>query len=78
MNIKSFAQLVTLAIKKNNKTYIVLSYQMLFIENLKKFANCEVARCDALQIKELNVSKSLKNLAQMFFKTLSNNSNTHD
>ena len=30
--------------KKNDETYIILLYQMLFIENLKKFANREIAR----------------------------------
>ena len=78
INAESFAQLVMLAIKKNNKTYVVLSYQMLFIENSKKFASREAARCDVFQIKKSNVSKTLKNLAQMFFETLLNNLNTHD
>ena len=48
MNAENFAQLIMLAIKKSDETYIVLSYQMLFIESLKKFANRETARCDAL------------------------------
>ena len=51
---------------------------MLFIESLKKFANCEAARCNAFQIKKLNVSEFLRNFAQIFFKTLLNNLNTHD
>ena len=51
---------------------------MLFIENSKKFASCKAARCETFQIKELNVSKSLKNLAQIFFEILLNNLNTHD
>ena len=67
MNIKSFAQLVMLAIKKNDETYVVLSYQILFIKNSKKFINREVTRCNVFQIEELNMSKFLKDLAQMFF-----------
>ena len=51
---------------------------MLFIENLKKFINCEIARYKIFQIKKLNVSKSFKNLAQMFFEILLNNLNTHN
>ena len=51
---------------------------MLFIENSKKFISCKVARCEILQIKKLNMSKSFKSFAQMFFKMLSNNLNTHD
>ena len=78
MNVESFAQLVMLAMKKNDKIYVVLLYQMLFIESLKKFASCEVARCKILQIKKLNVSKFFKNFAQMFSEMLLNNLNTHD
>ena len=78
INVESFAQLVMFAMKKNDETYVALSYQILFIENLKKFASCETARCEILQIKKLNVSKFLRNFAQMFFKMLSNNLNTHD
>ena len=78
MNVESFAQLVMLAMKKNDKIYVALLYQMLFIKSSKKLASCETARCEILQIEELNVSKFLKNLAQMFFKMLSNNLNTHD
>ena len=48
MNVESFAQLVMLAMKKNDEIYIALSYQMLFIESLKKLASCEAARCEAL------------------------------
>ena len=36
---------------------------MLFIENSKKFVNCEAARCETFQIKELNVSESFKDFA---------------
>ena len=46
MNVENFAQFVMLAIKKNDKIYVVLLYQMLFIKNLKKFVNCEAARCE--------------------------------
>ena len=67
-----------LAMKRNDETYIALLYQMLFIENLKKLASCEITRCEAFQIKELNVSKSLKDFAQIFFKILLKNLNTHD
>ena len=48
MNVESFAQFVMLIIKKNDETYVALSYQMLFIENSKKFVSCEVARCKIL------------------------------
>ena len=51
---------------------------MLFIKNSKKFANCEATRCEVFQIKKLNVSKFLKDFAQIFFKVLLNNLNTHD
>ena len=78
MNVKNFAQFVMLAMKKNDEIYVALSYQMLFIENLKKLANREVARCETLQIEESNVSKFFKNLAQMFFEVLSNSLNTHN
>ena len=78
MNVESFTQLVMLAIKKNDEIYVALSYQMLFIENSKKLANCEVARCEVFQIEKSNVSKSLKDLAQIFFEVLLNNLNTHD
>ena len=78
INVESFAQFVMLAMKENDETYVALSYQMLFIKSSKKFASCEAARCEILQIEELNVSKFLKNLAQMFSEMLSNNLNTHD
>ena len=52
-----------LVIKKNDEIYIALSYQMLFIESSEKLANCEIARCETLQIEKSDVSKSLKNLA---------------
>ena len=51
---------------------------MLFIESSKKLASCEAARCKTFQIEKSNVSKLLKDLAQMFFKMLLNNLNTHD
>ena len=71
-------QFVMLAMKRNDEIYVMLSYQMLFIESLKKFASCETARCETLQIKKLNVSESFKDFAQMFFEILLNNLNTHD
>ena len=67
-----------LAMKKNDEIYIALSYQMLFIKSSKKLASCEIARCETFQIKKLNMSKSFRNLAQMFFEMLLNNLNTHD
>ena len=78
MNVESFAQLVMLAMKKNDETYVALSYQMLFIESSKKFANRETARCEVFQIKKSDVLKSFRNLAQMFSKMLLNNLNTYD
>ena len=63
MNVESFAQFVMFAMKRNNETYVILSYQMLFIKSSKKFASCEIARCKIFQIKKLNVLKSLRNLA---------------
>ena len=66
-------------VKKNNdKTYIVLSYQTLFIESLKKFANCKTAYYKFLQIKKSKVLESLKDFAQIIFKILLNNLNTYD
>ena len=67
-----------LAMKRNNETYVALLYQMLFIKNSKKFASCEIARCEILQIEESDVSKFFRNLAQTFFEMLLNNLNTHD
>ena len=78
MNVKNFAQFVMLAMKENDEIYVTLSYQMLFIENSKKFVNCEIARCEILQTKKSNVLKFFKDFAQMFFKILLNNLNTHD
>ena len=78
MNAESFAQFIMLAIKKNNKIYVILSYQMLFIENLIKLVSREVARCNTFQIKKSNVLKFLKDFAQMFFEMLLNSLNTHD
>ena len=49
--------------KKNDETYVALLYQMLFIKNLKKFASCEIARCETFYIKKSNVSKFLKDFA---------------
>ena len=62
MNVKSFAKLIMLAAKKIDETSVVLLYQMLIIENSKKFINCEAALRDILQIEELNILKSLKDL----------------
>ena len=63
INVESFAQFVMLAIKKNDETYVALLYQMLFIENSKKFVNCKTARCETFQIEKSNMLKSLKDLA---------------
>ena len=63
MNVESFAQFVMLVIKKNDEIYVALSYQMLFIESSKKFANCKITRCETLQIEESNVSKFFKDFA---------------
>ena len=52
-----------LAMKKNDETYVMLSYQMLFIKNSKKLASCETARCKVFQIEKLNMSKPFKDLA---------------
>ena len=46
MNVENFIQLVMLARKSNNEIYVVLLYQMLFIENLKKVASRETACCE--------------------------------
>ena len=51
---------------------------MLFIENSKKLASREAARCKIFQIEKLNVSKFLKDFASMFSEMLLNNLNTHD
>ena len=78
MNVESFAQFIMLAMKENDEIYVALSYQILFIESLKKLASCKAARCEVFQIKESNVSEFFKDLAQMFFEVLLNNLNTHD
>ena len=67
-----------LARKNNNKVYIILLHQMLFIKSLKKFVNRETTCCEALQIKKSKISKFLKDFAQIFFKMLLNSLNTHD
>ena len=63
MNVDNFAQLVMLAMKKNDETYVALLYQMLFIGNSKELANRETARCEIFQIKKSDMSEFLRNFA---------------
>ena len=67
-----------LARKNNDEIYVILLYQMLFIENLKELLNRETTYYETFQIKKSKMFESLKDFAQMFFEMLSNNLNTHD
>ena len=67
-----------LALKEKEEIYITLFYQLLLIKSLSQYIKREVMRCEALQIKKLNILKSLQDFAEMFFEAFSDNLNTHD
>ena len=56
-----------------------MSYQMLFLIQNYAYRKRNVVRCDALQInRNDNIFKKIKEVIDVFFKTFSNNLNTHD
>ena len=56
-----------------------MSYQMFFLIQSYAYRKRNVVRCDALQIdRNDNIFKEIKEIIDVFFKTLSNNLNTHD
>ncbi len=50
-----FVELIMLAIKKKEETYVALLYQLLFINDLSQNADHQTARCNALQAKESKI-----------------------
>ena len=75
---KEFARLTMLIIEEKSEIYVTILYQLLNSVSTSQLAKSKVARCDAMQIDESDISTQLQNLEEAFFEILSNSLNTHD
>ncbi len=73
-----FAELTMLAAKRRRETYVALLYQLLSTDDLSQNADCQTARCDALQAKESEILSAFQDLKKVFSEILSDSLNTHD
>ncbi len=73
-----FAELTMLAAKRRRETYVALLYQLLSTDDLSQNADCQTARCDALQAKESEILSAIQDLKKVFSEILSDSLNTHD
>jgi len=73
-----FVKLVMLAAKKRRETYIALLYQLLSTDDLLQNADCQTAKCNALQAKESKILSAIQDLKKVFSEILSDSLNMHD
>ncbi len=73
-----FVELIMLAAKRREETYVTLLYQLLSTDNLSQNADHQTARCNALQAKESKILFAIQNLKKVFSEILSDSLNTHD
>ena len=68
-----------IVIANRDRIYVAMSYQMLLLTQSYQYRKRYVARCDNLQInRNDHIFDVIKKIIEIFFKTLSNNLNTHD
>jgi len=67
-----------LAAKRKRETYVALLYQLLSTDDLSQNADCQTARCNALQAKELEILFAIQDLKKVFSEILSDSLNMHD
>ena len=76
---KKFVDLIMIIIANRDRAYVAMSYQMFFLAQSYQYRRRNVARCDALQVnRNDHIFDVIKKVIEIFFKTLSNNLNTHD
>ena len=76
---KEFAGLAMIVIAGRDRAYVAMSYQMLLLAQSYQYRRRNVARCDALQVdRNDHISDAIKEVVEIFFKTLSDSLNTHD
>ena len=76
---KKFVDLIMIVIANRDRVYVAMSYQMLLLAQSYQYRKRNVTRCDTLQInRNDHISDVIKKVVEVFFKTLSNNLNTHD
>jgi len=73
-----FVELIMLAAKKREETYIILLYQLLSTDDLSQNADHQTARCNALQAKESKILFAIQDLKKVFSEILSDSLNMHD
>ncbi len=73
-----FVELTILAAKKRKETYVALLYQLLSTDDLLQNADCQTARCNALQAKESKILFAIQDFKKVFSEILSDSLNTHD
>jgi len=64
-----------LAVKRREKTYVVLFYQLLSINNLSQNADHQTTRCNALQAKESKILFAIQDLKKVFSEIFSDSLN---
>jgi len=67
-----------LAAKRKRETYVALLYQLLSTDDLSQNADCQTARCNALQAKESEILFAIQDLKKVFSEILSDSLNMHD
>jgi len=73
-----FVELIMLAAKKREETYIILLYQLLSTDDLSQNADHQTARCNALQAKESKILFAIQDLKKVFSEILSDSLNMHN
>jgi len=67
-----------LTTKKRRKTYVTLLYQLLSTDDLLQNTDHQIARCNALQVKESKIFFAIQDFKKVFSKILSNSLNMHN
>jgi len=67
-----------LAAKRKKETYVALLYQLLSTNNLLQNVDHQIARCNALQVKESKILFVIQDFKKVFSEILSDSLNMHD
>jgi len=73
-----FVELIMLATKRKEETYVALLYQLLFTDDLLQNADHQTAKCNALQVKESKIFFVIQDFKKVFSEILSDSLNMHD
>jgi len=73
-----FVELTMLAAKRRKETYVALLYQLLFTDDLLQNTDHQIARCNALQVKESKILFAIQDFKKVFSEILSDSLNMHD